>query len=235
MTAAALEKNAPSPDKWLDNAEAALKSVEYTATGYDFALGQAVNPSSPWPKFLNKSYTRLVNFETPGKVTGYPILRDDVVVMRSSGGGGYGDPLKREPELVANDARRGIVSSLRECLVFARAPRWRAPTRGPPRCAAAHRRAAACPGAPAVDGLLSDVFRFGERVERRGRAAAECKESRFIEPHGDRSAEVRGRDVAAQEDGGRAAPHFDAEAERNAFRRRPAVVGSRIEDHAHPR
>ena len=31
----------------------------------DFALGQAPNPSSPWPKFINKSYTRAINFETP--------------------------------------------------------------------------------------------------------------------------------------------------------------------------
>src|SRR5580765_8706038 len=43
----------------------ALKSVQYSATGFDFALGQAPNPSSPWPKFINKSYTRAINFETP--------------------------------------------------------------------------------------------------------------------------------------------------------------------------
>ena len=42
-----------------------LKSVQYSATGLDFALGQAPNPSSPWPKFINKSYTRAINFETP--------------------------------------------------------------------------------------------------------------------------------------------------------------------------
>src|SRR5436309_10656552 len=42
-----------------------LKTVQYSATGYDFALGQAPNPSSPWPKFINKSYTREINFETP--------------------------------------------------------------------------------------------------------------------------------------------------------------------------
>jgi len=42
-----------------------LKTVEYSATGLDFALGQAPNPSSPWPKFINKSYKRAVNFETP--------------------------------------------------------------------------------------------------------------------------------------------------------------------------
>jgi glyoxylase-like metal-dependent hydrolase (beta-lactamase superfamily II) len=43
----------------------ALKTVQYSATGFDFALGQAPNPTSPWPKFINKSYTRSINFETP--------------------------------------------------------------------------------------------------------------------------------------------------------------------------
>src|SRR5882672_6331503 len=43
----------------------ALKTVQYSATGLDFALGQAPNPASPWPKFINKSYTRTINFGTP--------------------------------------------------------------------------------------------------------------------------------------------------------------------------
>jgi glyoxylase-like metal-dependent hydrolase (beta-lactamase superfamily II) len=43
----------------------ALKTVEYSATGYDFALGQAPNASSPWPKFVNKKYTRAIDFEKP--------------------------------------------------------------------------------------------------------------------------------------------------------------------------
>ena len=38
---------------------------QYSATGFDFALGQAPNPSSPWPKFINKSYTRAIDFEKP--------------------------------------------------------------------------------------------------------------------------------------------------------------------------
>jgi glyoxylase-like metal-dependent hydrolase (beta-lactamase superfamily II) len=42
-----------------------LKTVQFSATGMDFALGQAPNPSSAWPKFINKSYTRVINFETP--------------------------------------------------------------------------------------------------------------------------------------------------------------------------
>ena len=41
----------------------ALNTVEYSATGYDFALGQAYNPSSPWPKFINKTYTKEYTFK----------------------------------------------------------------------------------------------------------------------------------------------------------------------------
>jgi N-methylhydantoinase B len=53
---------------------------------------------------------RLVTFATPGKVTGHPVYRDDVVVMRSSGGGGYGDPLERAVDEVITDVRIGVVS-----------------------------------------------------------------------------------------------------------------------------
>src|SRR5262249_46267495 len=42
-----------------------LKTVQYSATGLDFALGQAPNPSAAWPKFINKSYTRAIDFEKP--------------------------------------------------------------------------------------------------------------------------------------------------------------------------
>jgi hypothetical protein len=40
-----------------------LRSIEYSGSGYDFALGQAPNVRSPWPKFNDKAYTRTVNFE----------------------------------------------------------------------------------------------------------------------------------------------------------------------------
>jgi len=42
-----------------------LKTIAYSATGFDFALGQAPNAASPWPKFINKAYTRAVDFEAP--------------------------------------------------------------------------------------------------------------------------------------------------------------------------
>ena len=40
-----------------------LKTVQYSATGFDFALGQNPNASAPWPKFIEKSYTRAIDFE----------------------------------------------------------------------------------------------------------------------------------------------------------------------------
>ena len=43
-----------------------LHSIEYSGSGYDFALGQAPNVKSPWPKFNDKSYTRTVNFDPWG-------------------------------------------------------------------------------------------------------------------------------------------------------------------------
>jgi glyoxylase-like metal-dependent hydrolase (beta-lactamase superfamily II) len=42
-----------------------LNTVAYSATGFDFVFGQAYNPSSPWPRFINKSYTRAIDFRTP--------------------------------------------------------------------------------------------------------------------------------------------------------------------------
>ena len=42
-----------------------LRTVEFSATGYDFVLGQNYSGASPWPKFVNKSYTRLIDFQTP--------------------------------------------------------------------------------------------------------------------------------------------------------------------------
>ena len=50
-------------------------------------------------------------FATAGKVTGYPLRQDDVVVMLSAGGGGYGDPLARDADAVASDQTRGYVSA----------------------------------------------------------------------------------------------------------------------------
>jgi glyoxylase-like metal-dependent hydrolase (beta-lactamase superfamily II) len=42
-----------------------LKTVEFSGSGFDYVIGQAPNPSSPWPKFNDKSYTRVVDLDAP--------------------------------------------------------------------------------------------------------------------------------------------------------------------------
>ena len=46
----------------------------------------------------------------PGKVGGFPLQRGDVLLMESSGGGGFGDPLERDPAAVAADIAEGYVT-----------------------------------------------------------------------------------------------------------------------------
>jgi N-methylhydantoinase B len=47
----------------------------------------------------------------PGKVGSFPLEPDDVVLMETSGGGGFGDPLERDPERVVADVREGYVTA----------------------------------------------------------------------------------------------------------------------------
>lgn len=42
-----------------------LKTIEYSGSGYDFAIGQNANPSMPWPRFIDKTYTRAISFDPP--------------------------------------------------------------------------------------------------------------------------------------------------------------------------
>jgi N-methylhydantoinase B len=46
----------------------------------------------------------------PGKVSGFPLQPEDVLVMDSSGGGGFGDALERDPARVAADVAEGYVT-----------------------------------------------------------------------------------------------------------------------------
>ena len=46
----------------------------------------------------------------PGKITAFELRANDVVVEESAGGGGYGDPLGRDPEAVSRDVAYGYIS-----------------------------------------------------------------------------------------------------------------------------
>jgi N-methylhydantoinase B len=54
--------------------------------------------------------SQIEEFDTPGKVAGHAVEESATVVIRSAGGGGYGDPLERDPERVASDVREEYVS-----------------------------------------------------------------------------------------------------------------------------
>lgn len=49
--------------------------------------------------------------ELPSKVDGVQVHAGDKLIFRTAGAGGWGDPLERDAELVANDVGRGLVSA----------------------------------------------------------------------------------------------------------------------------
>lgn len=69
--------------------------------------GQA---AAPVDAFVLRGDRRIV-FPTPGKVGGFRLERDDVVVIQNAGGGGYGDPLERPIDEVLSDVREGYVTA----------------------------------------------------------------------------------------------------------------------------
>ena len=53
-----------------------LKSIEYTGSGVNFAVGQSPGPWAPWPRFNVKSYALAVNYETAlAPAGGGPVAR----------------------------------------------------------------------------------------------------------------------------------------------------------------
>ena len=72
-----------------------LKSIQYSGSGLNFALGQSPNPDAPWPKFNVKSYTRHINYETVAS-------REEMVRTQGENPprGGGGQPLAGEQRLV---------------------------------------------------------------------------------------------------------------------------------------
>lgn len=51
-----------------------------------------------------------VDFATPGKVSGVALKAGDTLVMEAAGGGGWGDPLTRDPQLVASEVDADLLS-----------------------------------------------------------------------------------------------------------------------------
>ena len=72
----------------------------------------------PVASFLRRADGADFAFDTPGKVAGELVVAGESVVLRSAGGGGYGDPLQRDPALVAADVREGYVSEAAACALY---------------------------------------------------------------------------------------------------------------------
>jgi len=60
--------------------------------------------------YLKRDGREVAPSALPGKVSAFPIQRDDVLMMESSGGGGFGDSLARDPARVAADVAEGYVT-----------------------------------------------------------------------------------------------------------------------------
>jgi len=69
----------------------------HTGEGNRFVVmrGGTIEPTSP----------------IPGKIGGFALARDDIVRIETAGGGALGDPLERDPALVADDVRLGYTTS----------------------------------------------------------------------------------------------------------------------------
>src|SRR5262249_56329881 len=65
LSCTALAQDAKTVIDSASKAMGSLKSVEYSGSGFDYAIGQNVNPNSPWPKFVDKTYKRVMNFDAP--------------------------------------------------------------------------------------------------------------------------------------------------------------------------
>src|SRR5438105_14404894 len=107
FTATAFAQDARTVIDNASKAMGALKTVEYSGSGFDFAIGQNANPNLPWPKFIDKTYKRVINFETPA-------FRMDRVRQQGENpphGGGqqpvYGDQTRNQPAVWNWNPTRG--------------------------------------------------------------------------------------------------------------------------------
>jgi glyoxylase-like metal-dependent hydrolase (beta-lactamase superfamily II) len=42
-----------------------LRTIEFSGSGFDYVIGQQYSGNLPWPKFNDKTYTRVIDFEAP--------------------------------------------------------------------------------------------------------------------------------------------------------------------------
>jgi N-methylhydantoinase B len=67
-------------------------------------------PGAPNRFSVRRDGTETVPGAIPGKIANHPLEMDDVVISESSGGGGFGDPLKRDVKEIEGDLRQGYIT-----------------------------------------------------------------------------------------------------------------------------
>lgn len=93
--------------------------LEGEAAEYSVTCDRAIIP--PWGVLGGESGAPISNWVTDadggrramfqlGKISSYPMERGDSVTIQAAGGGGYGDPLDRDPDAVASDVVDGYVT-----------------------------------------------------------------------------------------------------------------------------
>jgi N-methylhydantoinase B len=93
--------------KFLTGAELTVRAVDRCKLPPQGVAGGKPGKGGGW--ILNPG--RSDEEELPLKKTNVHVHEGDTLVMLVSGGGGFGDPATRDPELVAADVRAGIVTA----------------------------------------------------------------------------------------------------------------------------
>ena len=75
-------------------------------------------PGSPNQFTVLRNGVEIQPSSIPGKVTGFDLLHKDIVVMKSSGGGGCGNPLDRPMDSVLSDLSEGLITSITAANIY---------------------------------------------------------------------------------------------------------------------
>jgi N-methylhydantoinase B len=66
----------------------------------------------------DRTFSELFDTPSPSKFTNIQVQAGDVLAVTQGGGGGYGDPLERDPELVSRDVKDGYISAERVATTY---------------------------------------------------------------------------------------------------------------------
>ena len=71
----------------------ALRTIQYSGSGFAFVFGQSARPGAPWPRFSLSAYTRELDFEAPASHV--QLVR---TAVDTRGGGGVGVPIVNQTQ-----------------------------------------------------------------------------------------------------------------------------------------